>query len=80
MDDCKDKFEATHIERLAKGQCSADSGAVWLHLVNDLERVGDHIRNLFNGMSGYVTEKAPTKVAATTEKAPTKVAATAKQV
>ena len=65
VDDCKDKFEATHIERLAKGQCSADSGAVWLHLVNDLERVGDHIRNLFNGMSGYVPEKAPTKVAAT---------------
>ena len=65
VDDCKDKFEATHIERLTKGQCTADSGAVWLHLVNDLERVGDHIRNLFNGMSGYVTEKAPTKVAAT---------------
>ena len=65
VDDCKDKFEATHIERLTKGQCTADSGAVWLHLINDLERVGDHIRNLFNGMSGYVTEKAPTKVAAT---------------
>lgn len=66
VDDCKEKFEATHIARLTKGQCSADAGAVWLHLINDLERVGDHMRNLFNGMSTYVSEKpAPTKVAAT---------------
>ena len=65
VDDCKDKFEASHIKRLASGQCSADAGAVWLHLVNDLERVGDHIRNLFNGMSGYISEKAPIKVPAT---------------
>ncbi len=66
VDVCKEKFESSHIERLSKGQCTADAGAVWLHLINDLERVGDHIRNVYNSMTSYVSEKsAPVKVTAT---------------
>lgn len=70
IDDCKEKFELSHISRLSKGQCSADAGAVWLHLVNDLERVGDHIRNVYNSMDSYVSQKS----------AVVKVNATAKEV
>ena len=96
VDDCKDKFEATHIERLAKGQCSADSGAVWLHLVNDLERVGDHIAkgqcsadsgavwlhlvNDLERVGDHIRNLFNGMSGYVTEKAPTKVAATAKQV
>ena len=39
------EYEA-HIRRLNAGQCGAYSGAVYLDIINNLERIGDHATNI----------------------------------
>jgi phosphate:Na+ symporter len=39
-------LRARHIERLNSGKCSPDSGIVFIDILSNLERVGDHSRNI----------------------------------
>ena len=35
-----------HIERLKNGKCSVDSGVIFLDIIGNLERIGDHANNI----------------------------------
>jgi phosphate:Na+ symporter len=40
------EYREAHIRRLNAGQCGAYSGAVYLDIINNLERIGDHATNI----------------------------------
>ena len=42
IDEYCELFRQHHIERLSKGICSAEAGTVFIELITNLERVGDH--------------------------------------
>ena len=46
IDVCTDKYKFSHIKRLDKGICSGEAGAVFLDILINLERVGDHAENV----------------------------------
>ncbi|MBQ3416281.1 MAG: Na/Pi cotransporter family protein [Ruminococcus sp.] len=46
VDECKDKYKASHIRRMDKKVCNAESGTVFLNMLIDIERVGDHAINV----------------------------------
>ncbi len=46
VDECKDEYKISHIARMNDGTCNAESGAVFLNMLIDIERVGDHAINV----------------------------------
>ncbi len=46
VDECKDDYKIAHIARMNDGSCNAESGAVFLNMLIDIERVGDHAINV----------------------------------
>jgi len=42
----KKDYREKHIKRLYDGKCSAFEGALFLDLISDLERIGDHSNNI----------------------------------
>ena len=50
FDDMIDQMEVClrkdHIERLNAGRCSGSAGAVYLDVISNLERIGDHAVNI----------------------------------
>lgn len=60
VDDFKMQLDRDHIKRLNSNQCSANTGAVYLSLVSNLERISDHMQNIAKSITDY-TEK-PKKV------------------
>jgi len=53
IDDAKDKLSHAHIDRLEKKECSVENGAVFLSLLNDLERIADHYFNMAKSIKEY---------------------------
>ena len=60
------KMEEGHLARMRSGECTAFTATIYIPLINNLERIGDHLFNIFRGMKSYV--KAPSH-AERTEKA-----------
>lgn len=56
----KDLADA-HLKRLEEGKCSVDAGVIYLDIVTNFERIGDHIYklclNLINGLQGSTKEE-----------------------
>ena len=46
LDKLETKFRKNHIKRLNQGLCTVSSGAVYLDILSNLERVGDHSKNI----------------------------------
>lgn len=46
VDDLKDLLKTRHIARLSNGECRIPSGIIFLDVVHDLEKIGDHCENL----------------------------------
>ncbi len=46
IDQLKEQLRPRHILRLQKGDCTIDSGFVWLDLLTNLERTADHCSNI----------------------------------
>ena len=46
LDSMEKKLRKEHIMRLNEGKCCPESGIVFLDLIRNLERVGDHADNL----------------------------------
>lgn len=46
MDELETKFRKTHVERLNQGRCTVISDAVYIEMLSNLERVGDHCKNI----------------------------------
>ena len=40
------KYEANHIARLRSGNCSVSGGIIFIELLNELEKIGDHLSNI----------------------------------
>lgn len=51
------KMEEGHLARMRSGECTAFTATIYIPLINNLERIGDHLFNIFRGMKSYV--KAP---------------------
>ncbi|MFU0800932.1 MAG: Na/Pi cotransporter family protein [Xylanivirga thermophila] len=46
VDELEELLRQSHIDRLNKGECTVNSGVVFLDVVTNLERIGDHASNL----------------------------------
>lgn len=46
VDSMEEDMRHNHMERLAKGLCSADTGIVFLDILSNLERISDHAVNI----------------------------------
>ena len=53
VDDKKAALSAAHIERLENKECTVENGAVFLSLLNDLERIADHFFNVAKSIQEY---------------------------
>lgn len=47
-----------HIIRLKEGRCTAEAGALYLNMSNDLERVADHMCNIADSIKNYADIKS----------------------
>ncbi|MFZ5969807.1 MAG: Na/Pi cotransporter family protein [Bacillota bacterium] len=50
IDSIEKQLRASHIERLNNQQCSPQSGIVFLDIISNLERIGDHAENIANAV------------------------------
>lgn len=57
VDEFKLVLSEKHIRRLGEGTCSAQAGAMFLSLVSNLERIADHMRNIFNSIRTHTKSK-----------------------
>lgn len=61
VDDITKKLGDAHLKRLEEGKCSVDAGVIYLDIVTNFERIGDHIYklclNLINGLQGRTDEE-----------------------
>ena len=48
IDDMRRTLIADHIERLKQGKCKPENNTIFINLVSNLERIGDHIFYIFN--------------------------------
>lgn len=62
VDNYEETLSKNHIIRLHDNTCSAESGGVFLSTISNMERIADHMRNIFNSMSTYVSPALKTKV------------------
>ena len=46
LDKLETKFRKNHIKRLNQSLCTVNSGAVYLDILSNLERIGDHCKNI----------------------------------
>ncbi len=46
VDECQKKYKEAHIRRLNEGTCNAYSGALYIDVLSNLERIGDHSMNI----------------------------------
>ena len=51
-------LEEAHLARMKSGECTPFTATIYIPLVNNLERIGDHLFNIFRGMKTYVKEPA----------------------
>ena len=45
-------FRRSHVRRMSEGVCSADTGLIFIDLVDNVEKVGDHLTNIAQGVIG----------------------------
>jgi len=43
-------FKKSHVNRLSQGKCNLKSGVVFLDMVDNLEKIGDHLANIAEGV------------------------------
>lgn len=46
IDKMRKKFKNNHMKRLAKNECEINSGIVFVDIINNLEKIGDHAFNI----------------------------------
>ena len=52
LNEMTDKFQQDHMERLEKGLCNVRSGIVFLDILNNFEKIGDHLTNIAEAVLG----------------------------
>lgn len=60
-DDLKAVMGQSHVERLGRGECDPETGALYLSLASDCERIADHLTNIANSTATYAKPKHKTR-------------------
>lgn len=60
-DDMKVLMGEKHVERLNEGVCNPETGALYLSLANDCERIADHVTSIANATKSFAKPKKATK-------------------
>jgi phosphate:Na+ symporter len=45
-------FRRSHVQRMSEGICSPETGLIFIDLVDNVEKVGDHLNNIAQGVIG----------------------------
>ena len=45
-------FRRSHVQRMSEGVCSPETGLIFIDLVDNVEKVGDHLNNIAQGVIG----------------------------
>ena len=45
-------FRGSHVERMTKGLCSPETGLIFIDLVDNVEKIGDHLTNIAQAVIG----------------------------
>ncbi len=45
-------FRRSHVQRMTEGVCSAETGLVFIDMVDNVEKVGDHLTNIAQAVIG----------------------------
>ena len=56
IDDMTESFRQNQMDRMQSGQCSDEASVLYSEMLTDFERIGDHILNVGQEMSGKVSE------------------------
>jgi len=54
LDDMELSLRQDHMKRLTEGHCSAEAGVLFLDVISNLERVGDHATNIAEVAEGKI--------------------------
>ena len=54
VDTYYNKLSENHIVRLNQGLCNAEAGSIFISMIGNLERIGDHSMNVTKSMMNYV--------------------------
>ncbi|MBU3210125.1 Na/Pi cotransporter family protein [Clostridium algidicarnis] len=54
IDTLEREFRSSHIRRLNEGTCTATAGAVYLDIISNLERIGDHSTNIGENINASI--------------------------
>jgi phosphate:Na+ symporter len=46
------EFRRSHVERMSEGLCSAEAGLIFIDLVDNVEKIGDHLTNIAQALIG----------------------------
>ncbi len=46
------EFRRSHVDRMSSGLCPAESGLIFIDLVDNVEKIGDHLTNIAQAMLG----------------------------
>ncbi len=57
VDTYYNKLSENHIVRLNQGLCNSEAGSVFISLIGNMERIGDHSMNVAKSMTNYVPMK-----------------------
>lgn len=55
VDNMRRSLIADHIDRMQRGECNAENNPVFINLVSNLERVGDHLNYVAHSVDGFVS-------------------------
>lgn len=53
VDSLENQIRESHIDRLAKSECTPENGIIYLDVISNIERISDHANN----MAGYVLDE-----------------------
>lgn len=46
------EYSSTHVNRLSQGECKLQSSIIFIDILNNLEKVGDHLVNIAQAVAG----------------------------
>ena len=55
VDNMRRSLISDHIDRMQRGECNAENNPVFINLVANLERVGDHLNYVAHSVDGFVS-------------------------
>ena len=52
------EYRGNHIERMSNGECSLMTGLIFVEFINNMEKIGDHLANIAEGIIGGLQWRA----------------------